>query len=235
MFPSAAAALLLLAPPSGEARVAVAANFTAVARELAARFEADTGFRVRPSFGSTGQLYAQIVQGAPFDVFLAADAERPARLAAEGRGDPPIPYAHGRLVLWSPDPERIRGPEALHAPGLARIALANPETAPYGAAALRVLERLGVSDPPRRILGNNVAQAFQFVRTGNAGAGLLALSQVPATGSRWEIPESLHPPLRQDALLLRRGRGNPAAEAFLRFLGSGAARAIIERAGYRTP
>ncbi len=234
MSPSVAALLLLVAA-SGEVRVAAAANFTTTARELVARFEAETGFRARPSFGATGQLYAQIVQGAPFDVFLAADAERPALLAAEGRGDAPVTYALGRLVLWSPDPERIRGPEALLAPGLTRIALANPQTAPYGAAALAVLERLGVPDPPRRVLGANVAQAFQFVRTGNAEMGFVAHSQVPETGSRWEPPEGFHPPIRQDAILLRRGRGNPAAEAFFRFLSSDQARGIIERSGYRTP
>ncbi len=232
---ASAAALLLLAGGSGEARIAVAANFGPTARELAARFEEETGFRVRASLGSTGQLYAQILNGAPFDAFLAADAERPALLRKAGLGDPPATYAIGRLALWSPDPARIRGPDALRAPDLRRIALANPRTAPYGAAALAVLERLGIPSPPRRVVGTNVAQAFQFVRTGNAEVGFVALTQAPPEGSRWEVPDDLHPPIRQDTLLLRRGRDNPAASAFMRFLQGAAGREIIRGAGYKLP
>ncbi len=218
-----------------EARVAVASNFASTVRVLAERFESETGFRIRTSVGATGQLYAQIVQAAPFDVLLAADAERPALLFGKGLAEEPATYAFGRLVLWSPDPGRVQGPGTLRAPGLRRIALANPDIAPYGVAALAVLERLGIPDPPRRIIGHNVAQAFQFVSTGNAEAGLVALSQIPESGSRWVAPEHLHPPIRQDAVLLRRGRGNPAAEAFFRFLFGETGRAILERAGYRVP
>ena len=225
---------------SGRVQVAVAANFTAAAREIAAAFEDRTGDAALLSFGSTGQLYAQIVQGAPFEVFLAADQERPERAEREGLAVPGSrrTYAVGRLVLFSAEAGRVRGPDALRDPGLRRIALANPRLAPYGRAALEVAEALGMRDilRGRQVIGMNVSQAHQFVRTGNAELGFLALSQVAQTsgGSRWVVPEDLHAPIRQQAVLLDAGRDNPAARRFLDFLGSGAAREILRRHGYRS-
>ena len=217
----------------------MAANFTAAGREIAAAFEDATGDTALLSFGSTGQLYAQIVQGAPFDVFLAADQERPERAEREGLAvsGSRRTYAVGRLVLFSAEAGRVTGPDALRDPGLRRIALANPALAPYGRAALEVAEALGMADilRNRQVIGANVSQAHQFVRTGNAELGFLALSQVARTsgGSRWLVPEDLHTPIRQQAVLLEAGRDNPAAGRFLDFLGSATARKILRRHGYR--
>ena len=228
-------------PPDGATvRVAVAANFTAAAREIAAAFEDATGDGALLSFGSTGQLYAQILQGAPFEVFLAADEERPELAEREGLAVPGSrrTYAVGRLVLFSAEAGRVTGPDALRDPGLRRIALANPALAPYGRAALEAAQALGAEDilRDRQVIGQNVSQAHQFVRTGNAEVGFLALAQVvrSADGSRWLVPEHLHGPIRQQAVLLEAGRDNPAAARFLDFLGSRAARGILRRHGYRT-
>ena len=221
-------------------RAAVAANFTTAAREIAAAFEDATGNRALLSFGSTGQLYAQILQGAPFEVFLAADEARPEFAEREGLAVPGSrrTYAVGRLVLFSTEAGRVSGPDALRDPGLRRIALANPALAPYGRAALEAARALGVEDivRDRQVIGTNVSQAHQFVRTGNAELGFLALSQVARSedGSRWLVPEHLHGPIRQQAVLLEAGRDNPAAARFLDFLGSAAAREILRRHGYRT-
>ena len=220
--------------------VAVAANFTDAAKEIGAAFEAATGHDVVFSFGSTGQLFAQIGKGAPFDVFLAADRARPAR--AEGAGltvsGSRVTYATGRLVLFSRDPNRVTGPNALDAADLTRLAIANPKTAPYGAAAVAVLKALGRYEAlaGRLVRGSNIAQAYQFVATGNADLGFVALSQVILTegGSRWVVPEDLHPPIAQDAVLLKRGAANPAARAFLTFLRGAKARAIEHAFGYGT-
>ena len=226
--------------PDGQVRAAVAANFTAAAREIAAAFEDATGDGALLSFGSTGQLYAQILQGAPFDVFLAADEARPELAEREGLAVPGSrrTYAVGRLVLFSTEAERVSGPDALRDPGLRRIALANPALAPYGRAALEAATALGVEDVvrDRQVIGTNVSQAHQFVRTGNAELGFLALSQVARStdGSRWLVPEQLHAPIRQQAVLLEAGRDNPAAARFLDFLGSATAREILRRHGYRT-
>ncbi len=227
-------------PDRGTVRAAVAANFTAAAREIAAAFEDATGHGALLSFGSTGQLYAQILQGAPFDVFLAADEARPELAEREGLAVPGSrrTYAVGRLVLFSTEPERVTGPDALRDPGLRRVALANPALAPYGRAALEAATALGVEDAvrDRQVIGTNVSQAHQFVRTGNAELGFLALSQVARStdGSRWLVPEDLHAPIRQQAVLLEAGRDNPAAARFLDFLGSETAREILRRHGYRT-
>ena len=229
-------------PPTGgnTVRAAVAANFTAAAREIAAAFADATGDAAVLSFGSTGQLYAQILQGAPFEVFLAADELRPELAEREGLAVPGSrrTYAVGRLVLFSAEAGRVTGPGALRDPGLRRIALANPALAPYGRAALEAARALGVEDivRDRQVIGQNVSQAHQFVRTGNAELGFLALSQVAGSsdGSRWLVPEHLHAPIRQQAVLLEAGRDNPAATRFLEFLGSGAAREILRRHGYRT-
>ncbi|MFC3229360.1 molybdate ABC transporter substrate-binding protein [Marinibaculum pumilum] len=232
------AAALRPLPVAAEARVAVAANFTAAAQEIAAAFAAAGGGRVRLSFGSTGQLYGQIVQGAPFDVFLAADAERPARALAEGLAVPGsgFTYAVGRLALWSRDPGLVRGPETLAAAGVGPLAIANPETAPYGVAAVAVLRALGRFDAlaPQLVRGSNIAQAYQFVASGNAALGFVALSQIAGqdAGSRWLVPADLHPAIRQDAVLLQRGRDNPTAAAFLAFLKGPEASSIIARYGY---
>lgn len=233
---------VLAATPNqnGQVRAAVAANFTAAGREIAAAFEHATGNAALLSFGSTGQLYAQIVQGAPFDVFLAADQERPEQAEREGLAVPGSrrTYALGRLVLFSAEAGRVTGPDALRDPGLKRIALANPALAPYGRAALEVAEALGIADVmrDRQVIGMNVSQAHQFVRTGNAELGFLALSQVARTsdGSRWLVPEDFHAPIRQQAVLLDAGRDNPAAGRFLEFLDSEPAREILRRHGYRS-
>ncbi|MDE2659763.1 MAG: molybdate ABC transporter substrate-binding protein [Acidobacteriota bacterium] len=225
---------------SNTVTVAVAANFTAAAREIAAAFEDATGDGALLSFGSTGQLYAQILQGAPFEVFLAADEARPELAERDGLAVPGSrrTYAVGRLVLFSAEAGRVTGPDALRDPGLRRIALANPALAPYGRAALEASRALGVEDVVRgrQVIGTNVSQAHQFVRTGNAELGFLALSQVVRSteGSRWLVPEHLHAPIRQQAVLLEAGRENSAAARFLEFLGSVAAREVLRRHGYRT-
>jgi molybdate transport system substrate-binding protein len=225
---------------AAEVRVAVAANFVEAAREIAHAFERESGHRVLMSFGSTGQLYAQISQAAPFEVFLAADQERPALAVREGLALPGsrFTYATGRLVLYSPDPQRVSGPDTLRTARFTRLAIANPATAPYGAAALQVLRRLGVYETlaERLVRGNNIAQAYQFVATGNAELGFVAQSQLARVrgGSRWRVPVRLHPPVAQDAVLLANGRDNPAAGAFLAYLRSPEATDIIRTYGYGT-
>lgn len=231
------AALVAGAAPAraGTAHVAVTTSFAGTARALAEAFERESGHGVLLSEGSTGKLYAQIVHGAPFEVFLAADAERPRRLAEAGLADPGFAYALGRLVLWSPEPDRATGPEALAEGRVRRLAIASPELAPYGAAARETLRSLGrwESLEPRLVRGQDVGQAFQFVATGNAELGFVALAQVlGAGGSRWVVPAELYTPLAQHAVLLARGREDPAARAFLAFLRGESARALIEAAGF---
>lgn len=225
-----------------EIRVAVASNFTAPIREIAARFEKSSGCRVTLAFGSTGKHYAQIVNGAPFDVFFAADAERPRRLEVEGVAvaGSRFTYAVGRLALWSPaegfvDPEG----KVLAAGGYDHLAIANPRLAPYGAAAQEVLEALGLWEElqGRLVRGENISQAHQFVSSGSAALGFVALSQVrppgePAAGSCWLIPPSLYRPIEQQAVLLN---DMPAARAFLDFVRGGEAREIIRSYGYDIP
>jgi molybdate transport system substrate-binding protein len=222
--------------------VAVAANFAVPMAEIQKAFVAESGEALNVSTGSTGKLDAQIRNGAPFDVFLAADQERPARLEAEGlaqRGSR-FTYAVGRLALFGqglrhPDDGRLD----LERPDLWHLAIANPKTAPYGVAARKALQELGLWTrlEPHLVLGENVAQTYQFVRSQGAELGLLALSSVvdQPRDRFWLVPEALHQPIRQDAVLLPRARANPAAPRFLAFLKSKAARAIIERAGYGVP
>lgn len=223
---------------AGEVQVAVAANFTAPAKEIGDLYEAATGDRTVFSFGSTGQLYTQISQGAPFELFLAADRERPRLAVEEGLAVPgtQVTYATGRIVLYSRDPGRVRGEATLRDGGFLKLAIANPATAPYGAAAIEVLQALGVHDSlvPRLVQGTSIAQAYQFVETGNAELGLVALSQVIGhdRGSRWVVPFHLYAPVAQDAVLLRSGAANPAATGFLAFLQGPAARAVKEKYGY---
>lgn len=230
-----------LAPArADEVRVAVAANFAPVLSQLAAPFAAATGHRLLISGGSSGKLYAQIVQGAPFDVLLSADAERPRRLEAQGQAvaGSRFTYARGRLVLWSAKPGLVddRG-EVLRRGEFKRLALANPRIAPYGAAARDVLQALGLWEALRTrvVQGEDIGQTFQFVRTGNAKLGFVAWAQVKAQGEKgsfWLVPETLHRPIEQQAVLLARARYNKAARAFVDFLHTKPAREIIKRAGY---
>ena len=218
--------------------VAVAANFTNAATEIGARFEKATGYEVLFSFGSTGQLYTQITQGAPFEVYLAADQARPQRAINEGYAVPDsrFTYATGGIVLFSENPNLVHGESTLRVGNFKRLAIANPVTAPYGLAAVRSMKALGVYDAlaPRMVEGENIAQTYQFVKTGNAEIGFVALSQVAKNkeGSRWAVPKHLYAPISQDAVLLRRGSDNPAAHAFLEFPRSPQAREVKRKYGY---
>lgn len=238
---------LLLALVCGRAaaadvQVAVAANFTAPAQVIAAGFEKATGHRAKLAFGSTGKFYAQIRHGAPFDVLLAADDETPARLEREGAAvaGSRYTYAVGRLALWSAKPGVVDPQGAVLKQGaFRRLAIANPKLAPYGAAAVETLTRLGLLPAlqPKFVQGENIAQTFQFVSTGNAELGFVALSQVYENGklkrgSAWIVPDTLHAPIRQDAVMLVRGRDNPAARALMQYLKTDEARAIIRAHGY---
>lgn len=233
---------LAAAAHAAEVQVAVAANFTAPAQKIAALFERDTGHKAMLSFGATGKFYAQVRNGAPFAVLLAADDETPARLLKEGLAVPgsAFTYAVGQLALWSADSTVVDARGAvLQAPLRGKLALADPKLAPYGAAALQVLQQRGLSDTlrPHFVMGENIAQTFQFVKTGNARLGFVALSQVMqdgkiASGSAWLVPTVLHDPIRQDAVLLKVGEHQPAAHALLQYLRSDAARAVIRAHGY---
>ncbi len=243
-FPALAAFLALLVgafpAAAADVRAAVAANFAEPAAEIAAAFTAATGHRVRRSTGASGLLFAQISQGAPFDVFLAADQVRPQRAVEAGLAvaGSRFTYARGRLALFSRDPGRVTGPETLATGGFSRLAIANPETAPYGAAALDTLDALDLlpAVAPRLVRGANVAQAFQFVATGNAELGFVALSQIRGDtgGSAWIIPADLHDPIDQDAVLLTSAADNAAARAFLDFLKGAETARILEFYGYAT-
>ncbi|WP_128293498.1 molybdate ABC transporter substrate-binding protein [Afifella aestuarii] len=225
---------------AAETNVAVAANFTEAAKEIAAAFEEKTGDEATLSFGSTGQLYTQISQDAPFEVFLAADDERPAKAVSEGYAveGSAFTYAIGKIVLWSTDADLVNGEDTLKSGDFNKISIANPTTAPYGAAAVETMKALGVYEDlePKIVQGNNIAQAFQFVQTGNAELGFVALSQIAASdeGSRWEVPADLYTPIKQDAVLLKKGEESAAAKAFLDFLKGPEAGAIIEKYGYGT-
>lgn len=223
-------------------QVAVAANFTAPMQRIAAEFESQSGHRLLLSFGATGKFHAQIRNGAPFEVLLAADDATPARLEAEGAAvaGSRFPYAIGRLVLWSARPGFVDAEARVLREGSFRhLAIANPKTAPYGAAAVQTLERLKLLDAlaPKFVQGENIAQAQQFVASGNAELGFVALSQVwrdgkLVQGSGWVVPEGLHEPIRQDAVLLLPGRDRPAAQALLRYLRGERARLLIGSFGY---
>lgn len=236
------AGLFASSAQAAEVSVAVAANFTAPMQKIAAAFEQDTGHKAILAFGSTGKFYAQIKNGAPFQVLLSADDETPARLEREGLGVPGtrFTYAIGKLVLWSRQLGLVddKG-EVLRTGKFERIALADPKLAPYGAAAVEVLNGLGLmsSLAPKFVQGENIAQTYQFVATGNAELGFVALSQVYADGkltqgSAWMIPASLHAPIRQDAVVLSPGKDNAAAVALMRYLRNDKARAIIRSFGY---
>ncbi len=238
-------ALLLIGLPfsaGAQARIAVAANFAEAARQLADDYGRKSGHRIEISSASTGKLYAQIVNGAPFDVLLSADDTTPRKLADEGLADATTlhDYAIGRLVLWSRDPQRVKDGETLLRKGaIERLAIANPELAPYGAAARDALHyvRRWEELKPKLVMGENVGQAAQFVVSGAAPLGLLPRSLVlearkTTPGSGWEVPASWHAPIVQSAVLLTRGERNPAARGFLKYLQSPAAKKKIHGFGY---
>lgn len=237
--------LLCLAAPAlaADVQVAVAANFTAPMKILAAEFEKDTGHRAILSFGATGKFYAQIRNGAPFEVFLAADDGTPKKLEQEGAAvkGSRFTYATGRLALWSARPGLVdaRG-EVLRKGGFGKLAIAAPKLAPYGAAAVETMTRLGLlaALQPKLVTGESMGQAFSFVSTGNAELGFVALSQIHengklASGSAWIVPETLHSAIRQDAVLLVKARDNKAAQQLMDFLKTEKARAVIRSFGYQ--
>lgn len=224
-----------------EISIAVAANFTDATRDIVPLFEKATGHKVRVSFGSTGKLYSQIENGAPFEVFLAADSKRPQKAEAEGlaiKGSR-FTYAMGKLVLWSLQSGRFDNAETwLNKANFAHLAIANPKTAPYGLAAQQVMEHLGMWDNLRSkvVRGDSISQTFQFVASGNAEVGFVAMSQVRAwkesKGTLWDIPQNYYAPIEQQAVLLKRGEGRAAAKAFLEFLKGAEARKVITGYGY---
>ncbi|MBB1074947.1 molybdate ABC transporter substrate-binding protein [Rhodoferax sp. 4810] len=248
MKPSRLISLLLtsilgaaLTAHADEVSVAVAANFTAPMKTIAADFEKDTGHKVVASYGATGKFYAQIKNGAPFEVLLAADDETPAKLIKENAAvaGSAFTFAVGKLVLWSPKQAIVDGSgQVLKNGGFDHIALANPKTAPYGAAAVATMKALGVLGglEPKFVVGENITQTYQFVSTGNALLGFVALSQVlvdgKIAGSSWVVPANLYTPILQDAVILDKGKGKPAAEAFMKYLKTDKARAVIKSYGY---
>ncbi len=234
--------LLSQSASAEEVQLAVAANFTAPMQKIAAEFEKDSGHKARLMFGATGKFYAQISNGAPFEVLLSADDETPARLERDGLAvaGSRFTYATGRLVLWSAREGYVddKG-DVLKKGDFRHLSIANPKTAPYGAAAIQTLSKLGLLPAlePRFVQGENIAQTHSFIVSGNAELGFIALSQVfrdgrLASGSAWIVPANLHEPIRQDAVLLAKGQSNPAAAALLKYLKGDKARSIIKSFGY---
>lgn len=228
---------------AAEVRVAVASNFSAPMKQIAAEFEKETGHNVLLAFGASGKFYAQIRNGAPFHLFLSADDGKPAQLVKDGLtvAGSRFTYAVGTLVLWSAQPGFVdpKG-EVLRKGTFTKIAIANPQLAPYGTAAMEVLTRLGLlaALQPRFVQGENISQTYQFVGTGNAELGFVALSQVMkngrvTSGSAWIVPDKMHSPIRQDAVLLSSGRDNAAAKALMAYLKTEKAKKIIRSYGYR--
>ena len=223
-------------------QVAVAANFTAPARALAEVFARTTGHEARLSFGATGAFYTQIKNGAPFDVLLAADDERPARLEKEGDtvAGSRFTYATGQLVLWSAKPGLVDDEGAVLKGGhFGKIAIANPKNAPYGAAAVEAMEKLGLAATlqPKLVTGESIGQTFNFIATGNAELGFVALAQVLEggklkSGSMWVVPAQYHAPIIQDAVILNRAASNPAAKAWMELLKTPQSKALIRSYGY---
>lgn len=239
-----AAALLFFTASLASAeplRIAVAANFTDTTRDLIALFEEITGQAVAASYGSTGKLYAQIENGAPFDVFQAADSASPKMLENSGAAvfGSRFTYARGKLALWSPEPDVFSDPQSwLASTDFRRLAIANPKTAPYGLAAQQVLKSMSLWDAlqPRLVRGDSIAQTFQFVATSNAQAGFVALSQVNAwndkNGTLWVVPQQMYAPIDQQAVLLTHGKDKPVARQWLEFLRSPQALKMIKDYGY---
>jgi len=242
LVPALVGAILALgASPAlaAQTQVAVASNFTDTAKEIAAAFKAATGDEAVLSFGASGQFYTQITKGAPFEVFLSADADRPKKADADGLSVPGsrFTYAVGRLVLFSKTPGLVDDRGAVLSSGkFAKLSIADPASAPYGEAAIETLKTLKLYDTlqPKIVQGSNITQAYQFVETGAAQLGFVALSQVinETGGSRWLVPAADHAPIEQQAVLLKTGAGNPAAKAFIDFLKSPTAVAIIKKYGY---
>jgi molybdate transport system substrate-binding protein len=228
---------------AGEVQVAVAANFTAPVQVIAADFEKDTGNKVVASFGATGQFYAQIKNGAPFEVFLAADDTTPAKLESEGLTVPGsrFTYAIGALALWSVKDGYVdANGDVLKKNEFKHLAVANPKAAPYGQAAMQALDKLGLTQAvaAKIVEGQNISQTQQFVATGNAELGFVALSQIYKNGkitggSAWIVPASLHEPIRQDAVILNKGKDNPVAKAFVDYLKGPKAAEVIKSFGYK--
>ncbi len=227
---------------AGEVRVAVAANFTAPMREIATDFEETTGHKVLLTFGSTGKFYAQIKNGAPFEVLLSADQKTPLKLEQESLAvaGSRFTYAIGRLVLWSAKADLVDSKgEVLKKGGFKHIAIASPDLAPYGQAAIELLNKLGLFESlqAKFVQGENIAQTYQFVATGNAEMGFIALSEVYAkgkikNGSAWIVPANLYTPIRQDAVILTQGKDNPVASALIAFLKTDKVQALIKSYGY---
>lgn len=228
---------------AADVSVAVAANFAAPMKIIAQDFERTTGHKAVLSFGGTGQFYAQIKNGAPFAVLLAADTLTPAKIEKEGLGvaGTRLTYAIGQLVLWSKKPRLVDDQgEILKIGNFSKIAIANPKLAPYGSAAIEVLNRMGIMSQvkPKIVEGSNIAQAYQFVFSENASLGFVAMSQVYEDGklkqgSGWIVPAEMYSPIKQDAILLNSGRNNPAAIALMTYLQSEAAKAVIHKFGYQ--
>jgi molybdate transport system substrate-binding protein len=242
LISSLASCCLAFPAQAAEVSVAVAANFTAPMKVIAQNFEKDTGHKASLAFGATGQFYAQIKNGAPFAILLAADEATPAKLENEGLGlaGTRFSYATGKLVLWSKKADLVdnRG-DILRTGGFNKIAIANPKLAPYGAAAMEVVEKMGLTAAitPKIVQGANIGQAFQFVSSENATLGFVALSQVLEggrikEGSGWIVPSNMHKPIKQDAIMLNSGQDNPAAQALMQYLRSEKAKAVIRSFGY---
>jgi molybdate transport system substrate-binding protein len=237
-----AVSLLGALAQAGEVTVAVAANFTAPMQKIAKAFEQDTGHKAQLAFGATGKFYAQIKNGAPFGVLLSADDETPARLEKEGLAvaGTRFTYATGRLALWSKQANLVDdSAEVLRSNRFEKLAIADPKLAPYGAASMEVIHKLGMQDNVKRRLvqGESIGQTYQFVSTENAQLGFVALSQISVDGridqgSAWVVPPSMHTPLKQDAVLLNAGKDNAAAHALLKYLQAETAKTIIQSYGY---
>ncbi|MDI9569533.1 MAG: molybdate ABC transporter substrate-binding protein [Pseudomonadota bacterium] len=242
LFGALVLSLLLITPAGAREKLhaAVAANFISPFKELALMFKERTGLEVEATYSSTGQIYAQIIHGAPYDLFLAADQEHPQLLYKEGRAEMPFVYATGQVVFWTKQRELcgIRGwREVMAAPGLEKVSVANPKTAPYGAAAMAALKQAGLGDAiaAKTVYAQNIAQAFQYAATGSVNGGFCALSHALTTeggkGCHFPIPEA--PPIVQSACLLKRTAKRPAAEEFIRFLASPEAAAVKKKYGYK--
>jgi molybdate transport system substrate-binding protein len=232
--------VISLSSPAAEVHVAVAANFTKPMEQLKREFEKVSQHTVIVSFGSSGQLYSQIKNGAPYEVLLSADRERPERLVAEGEAvsDSLFTYAVGKLVLWSKQAHLVdKEGKVLSSGQFQHLAMANPQTAPYGAAAKQVMEKLGVWEALKNkiVQGENITQTYQFVATSSAELGFIALSQYQGDGSSWFVPQEQYSPIEQGAVLLKKGKNHQAAQEFIAFLQTPAAHAVIKKFGYVIP